>query len=249
MNNYLLEWQNFTIEVKDKRLLDETSLLCEKGSLNLILGLNGCGKTVLLKNLAGFESKSGQDIFIRGRELSQYDVKGRAKLIAYLPQFPEYQEDMFVKEYFDLCRYAYDDSFAAYLEKKSSQEYYEWLNLDKLMMKKMGYLSGGELKKVAFMGCLVQEPELLLLDEPFQHLDPHYKSLFFKIIKKLRNDGVTVVMASHDFQWCLPLADKILGFLDLKLAEGSGSQFMTKVFSYPFTGENYPYPQMPKDNS
>ena len=218
------------MKVGDQTIVEEINLLVHKSELIVLVGKNGSGKSTLLKYIATLIRPESNSIFVNGQDVTQMSPVDRAQVLTLLPQHTDINENLLVNNYIELCSYAYNFEICKDLQ----QEYIELLEMQNLMFKKMSHLSGGELKKVSMLGCLMQSPKLLLLDEPFQNLDPHVKNLFFRLIKKLKEKDVAILMVTHDFMWGLPLADKLLAINKQKLLAGSGESFLADVFNHPF---------------
>lgn len=226
MKKYPLDVKDLTLWVGEKSLLDKANLSLTKGEVTLLIGLNGSGKTTLLNTLVGLHSDYQGEVRLGGRELAHYTSKDRSKYISYLPQFIERQSHVTVSEYLDMCRY---------VQSQGKLEYYQDdLGIDKLSHLYVDQLSGGELRKVALMGCLLQNPTVLLLDEPFQHLDPGNKKVFFDVLAKLKRDGLSIFLVSHDYTWSQKIADHVLGIVDKHIVKGEGKEFFEKVMKHPF---------------
>lgn len=230
MKNSLLTINDLSLTIDDKPLLKNVNLRLERGEIGLLIGLNGCGKTTLLNTIAGLNEDFEGEILVSGVNQHNIEGKRRAKMLSYLPQFPEVHEAVYVEEYLDMCRYAFDYP----CEKELFKYWSEQLDMERFFRRRMGSLSGGELRKCALLGCLVQKPKLLLLDEPFQHLDPHNKKALLSVLKEVQKDGVTILLVSHDFLWTQGLADRFFGIKDQKLTTGQDKAFFENVLSYPF---------------
>lgn len=187
-------------------------LLVKKGESFALLGGNGAGKSTTLKVLAGIVKPQ------RGKA----SVQGRLGMVPQNPQalFTE----ITVKE----------ELIEALCDVKIRDEKKERIALS--MMETMGLsgmedthpydLSGGEQQRLALGKVLLLEPEILVLDEPTKGLDPFFKQTLADILKKLVEKGVSILMASHDVEFCAENADRCGLFFDGDLVScGSAKEF------------------------
>ena len=165
----------------------------EEGHLNKneivgVLGENGIGKTSFVKILAGLINLDSGEI--------DSEIK-----VAYKPQYLETDSSQLVMEYLDLAVKNYQNQLI------------KPLDMEKLMMKKLSELSGGELQKVSIVHCLSQEAELFLLDEPSAYLDVEQRLLISKVIKNLTAEReITVLVVDHDLMFLDYLSDRLVVF-------------------------------------
>jgi ATP-binding cassette, sub-family E, member 1 len=179
---------------KLKKKLGNFTLEAEEGELNKnevigILGENGIGKTSFIKVLAGLIKPDSGEI--------NEEIK-----VAYKPQYLETDSDMLVVQYLDEAI------------KKYSNQLIKPLGVNKLLMKKLSDLSGGELQKVSIVNCLGQDAELFLLDEPSAYLDVEQRLLISKVIKHVAFEReVTVMVVDHDLMFLDYLSDRLVVFV------------------------------------
>ncbi len=168
-------------------VLENVSFEVKRGEFIGILGPNGSGKTTLLKILAGLLKPS------RGRVLV------RTKSIGYVPQKIEV-ESLFPATVEEIIHSA----------ERLREDIAELLHIKHLFKKQFVKLSGGEQQRVLLYLALSSEPELVLLDEPTSALDVHTKKHIVDILKKLYNEGKTIITVSHDINMLYNLSDRIL---------------------------------------
>ena len=176
------------------------------GSLTAVLGLSGCGKTTLLRVIAGFERAQDGVVSLGGSELDgpRHFVAPERRGIGYVPQegalFP--QLTVAANVAFALSRG----------ERRGARqrELMEMVGIDHLADRYPHQISGGEQQRVAIARALAHEPKVLLLDEPFSALDAAMRSrLREEIHALLRAQGVTTVLVTHDQEEALSLADSV----------------------------------------
>ena len=201
--NVLLQAQNLTRHVGDRTLFRDICLSVGEGQRIGLIARNGTGKTTLLNILAGVDSADGGEV-----------VATSGLRIGYLPQLPEYPMELTVLEAcFWHARQDQDDTEEALaLEVRSKQI------LDKLKIgdttRKLGVLSGGQLKRVALANVLIQEPDLLILDEPTNHLD---LEMIEWLEGYLGRQCMSLIMVTHDRYFLDRVCNVILEMDDERL--------------------------------
>jgi len=178
------------------------------GERVVILGPNGCGKSTLLYHILGLLSPQEGNVRVFGVDPAKQFSKIRERVGVLLQNADEQI----------IAPTVYDDvSFSprnyGYTDAEVHAKVHEALRktgIEHLEHKVCHYLSGGEKRKVALAGALVLEPELLVLDEPFEGLDPASRNEIVELLNRLnREHGVSLVVATHDVQLVAPLADKV----------------------------------------
>lgn len=190
----VVEINSINKSYKDKKVLDNFSMLIDKGSFTVIMGESGSGKSTLL-NIIGLLDKcdSGEVILFNQCNVKIFSNKAEKLLkdkIGYLFQNYALIDDKSV---------AYNLKIA--MDKKDDQIIKEALNkvgLEGYEKKKIYQLSGGEQQRVAVARLLVKSCELVLCDEPTGSLDDMNKKVIFELLKELQNMGKTIIVVSHD---------------------------------------------------
>lgn len=167
-----------------KRVLDDFSVRVEAGCFFVLLGGNGSGKTTALKLLSGVYKKCGQGRITR---------RGRTLYLAQNPQslFTEVTAEEELAE-----------ALSRNEDSREVERMLAFLDLERLRDSNPMDLSGGEKQRLALGKILLRRPEVLLLDEPTKGLDAAFKDKLSNYFSVLRESGVTIVMASHDLEFC-----------------------------------------------
>jgi iron complex transport system ATP-binding protein len=190
----MIEIRNVSYRIKDKRILDSISCGIEERKLTAIIGPNGSGKSTLLKCIMRFIPYSGE-ILIDGKSVSDgFDL---ARQISY---FSQTQNVIFPHSVFDTvlmgrrphAPYRYRQTDIAVTERAVCR-----MGLDELKERPINRLSGGELQKTFFARVLAQDTKYMLLDEPFNNVDPYYQIDIIKKLKELKNSK-SIVVVLHD---------------------------------------------------
>ncbi len=180
----------------------------EQGQRVVILGPNGCGKSTLLYHLLGLLQSQEGEVRVFGVDPARQFSKIRERIGVLLQNADEQivAPTVYDDVSFSPRNYGYTDRE---VEEKASFALRR-AGIEHLRHKVCHYLSGGEKRKVALAGALVLDPELLVLDEPFEGLDPASRNEIVELLNRLnREQGVSLVVATHDVQLVAPLADKV----------------------------------------
>jgi iron complex transport system ATP-binding protein len=195
---------------KGKQILDNVSFCASKGELIALVGVNGAGKTSLLKCICGIIKPSSGQIKFNGQLLNTMPLKKIAKNVSYFAQNPMYN-DLVVFESILLARKPHINSSFNAKDYIKVQAIIEKLNLNHLALKKFNELSGGEAQKVRVAQLLAQETQLLLIDEPLNNLDLKNQIDTIRLIKDLvENTKLIAIMAIHDINIALNYAHRLI---------------------------------------
>ncbi|MDO5096077.1 MAG: energy-coupling factor transporter ATPase [Peptostreptococcaceae bacterium] len=203
-----------------------------EGELYAIVGGNGTGKTTTLALMSGLQRANRGKVYIRGKELDKMPLQERfERLLGILPQNPQ---NLFVKKTLlqDLEEVLKNRKLDSVQKEKLLKEVIDCCELDKLLSYHPYDLSGGEQQRAALAKVLLLEPSILFLDEPTKGLDGFFKRKLAIILKNLQEKGVTIVMVSHDVEFCASHASRCAMFFD----GGIVSENQPRAF---FAGNNY----------
>ena len=184
------------------------------GELTAILGGNGTGKTTALSLIAGLNSPYRGKVKIEGTELGKIPSgKLFDRLLGALPQNPQ---SLFVAKTVreDLLEILSETKWDKQSKAEKLRNIVALCQLENLLDSHPYDLSGGEQQRAALAKVLLLQPRILLLDEPTKGLDAEFKAIFASILRKLTKAGVTVVMVSHDIEFCAEYADRCALFFD-----------------------------------
>lgn len=209
----LLEAVDCSYAYTRQSVLRGVSMGVAPGEVVALLGPNGCGKSTLLKLLLGHLSPTTGTVTLQQRPLAAYARRELARRIAYLPQTPSHLPGETVADVLRLGRLPYWGAFG--LESPRDGEVVSSvaseLQLSDLLSRPMDTLSGGQRQR-AFIGrCLVQEPQVLLLDEPATFLDLRHQLDLHRLLLQLsRQKALAVLMAGHDLNLAATHADRLI---------------------------------------
>lgn len=234
-----IEFSYRNIKSESDFALSDINLDINDGDFLSILGPNGSGKSTLIKLITGYLEPQSGDITLDGKQLKDYKRKDIAKKIAYVPQIPTSIYPFSVYEIVAMGRFPYLDmsGFEKSEDIEVIDETIELMELTHLANKGINEISGGEAQR-AFIGrALVQQPKILLLDEPNAHLDIKHQISIFNLLKKLNDkDGITIVTVMHDLNLTSLFSSRIVMlkkgkiFLDGDVNDGLISENIKSVF-------------------
>jgi iron complex transport system ATP-binding protein len=191
-------------------LLSQLNLSAAAGELLAVLGPNGVGKSTLLKLIAGLLPCKHGRICVDGIDLGSLSRRERARRIAYLPQITETAQ-VTVFEAVLLGRLPHLGLAPSERDLAMVDAIICDLGLGSLSSRRVARLSGGELQKVVIARALAQEPRLLLLDEPVNHLDLRNQMAVLRSIRALaRERALITLVVLHDLNLALRFADRFL---------------------------------------
>ncbi len=199
----------FGYDPKKPAVINELNLTITEGKIAAILGPNGAGKTTLLFLALGWLQAWQGQISLLGKPLNQYSRKSLGKRIALIPQSEHIPFEYSVLEYVLLGRAPYLPPLGMPTEadQEIAFEALEKVGISHLYNNSILGISGGERQLVLAARALTQRPQLLLLDEPTSHLDLSNKYRLIKILQKLKEDGTTILMTTHEPDIALSLSD------------------------------------------
>ena len=203
----------FSYGRKYPMVLNDISLDIKDGTVNVLLGLNGCGKTTLIKSLAGLFKTIIGDIYYDDKNIKDINITDRSKMIVYVPQKINGIDDVLIGDY---LTYGMVNSLKFY-QSPSEKDKEKVINMSKklniyhLINKKMGEVSGGERQIIYLCSALIQNTKVILLDEPTSSLDLKNQHLILKTLKEIaKEENKTIILSSHNPNHSL--------FLDCKVA-------------------------------
>ncbi|WOO86698.1 ABC transporter ATP-binding protein [Mollicutes bacterium LVI A0039] len=228
----MIKIENLTINYEDQCVLDNVSTTFPKGQITTIIGPNGCGKSTLIKAIAGLFDNGKSQIKIDGKPRSEYQRKEFSRKVSFLMQFSAAPIGMTVRELVTFGRQPYKQKF-----KNFTTEDYKVINwamrktsTDKFEDKLVSQLSGGEKQRVFLALALAQKTEVIILDEPTNHLDIKYQHELLQLIQELNlEEKITIICVLHDVNQAYRYSDKVVVMKSGKIiASGTPEQCLTK---------------------
>ena len=206
-----IEIKNLTKVYGKNRGIQDINISVKEGEIYGFIGPNGAGKSTTIKTLLNFIYSTSGEALIFGMDSVKESEKIK-EYIGYVPSEVRYYDDVKVK---DIIKYA--QSFYPKSNKEYVDRIYNELELD--MNKKMGELSLGNKKKVAIAQSLINNPKLLILDEPTNGLDPLMQKKLFNILIEEKEKGNTVFLSSHNLVEVQNLCDRVCVIKEGKIVD------------------------------
>ncbi len=191
-----LELEHVSISVGRQRLLDDVTLGIDAGEFVAVVGPNGAGKTTLLRAALGLLTPASGKVTIDGQPAQSLRGRQRAAHLAWLPQQLAPSEPLCAAEVVSAARYRFDEPRTH--ARRRALEALERLRVAHLAEARVDRLSGGERQRVALAALLAQEADILLVDEPANHLDPVHQAETYRLLGELWRQGYGVVCVTHD---------------------------------------------------
>ena len=210
-NEKIIEIKNITKSFGDKRILNDVSLYVKRGEFLTLLGPSGCGKTTLLRIIAGFGSADSGQILFNGKDISgvpphERPVNTVFQRYALFPHLDVYENIAFGLKLKKMPTDEIDKKVRKALKMVSMTDYED---------RDVESLSGGQQQRVAIARAIVNEPSVLLLDEPLSALDLKMRKDMPMELKEMHRElGITFIYVTHDQEEALTLSDTIAVFDD-----------------------------------
>ena len=196
----LLQLSNIDFRYSDRQVITGLSLELEDGSCTALIGPNGAGKTTLLRIAAGALAPTGGSVRLNGHPLRMMPRKQRSRLIALVPQELDVHFDFTVEQIVEQGRTPYLGLLRGPMreDREAVDRALDLADVTYLRHRVFNQLSGGERQRVKIALGLAQQPQLLLLDEPMQHLDIGRQFEMIDLIDLLRREGIAIVASMHE---------------------------------------------------
>ena len=226
-----LSIRGLNVSLSKNHILKDINLDIKSGEFVSILGNSGCGKTTLIKSIAGLVDVSSGSISIDENDISGLSPEKRKTVIVFqdLRLFPHMNVEQNIAFSMKLQK----------MDKKDIEErvkvLLEQVRLSGFEKRKISQLSGGQMQRVALARALGANPKLLLLDEPFSGLDESLRKDMGNLVKRLhRENKITTIMITHDKEEAMKFSDKVA-----LMKEGTILQYATPldIFSRPKSKE------------
>ena len=199
----LIQCKNVSKSFGEKVALDNVSVDIPKGKIFGLLGPNGAGKTTLIRIINRITIPNGGEVLFDGRPITQDDVEK----IGYLPEERGLYRKMKVGE-----QAMYFAQLKGMSSREAASELKKWFvrfGIESWWNKKVEELSKGMAQKVQFITTVVHKPSLLILDEPFSGFDPVNAQIIREEILRLRDEGATIILSTHNMESVEELCDNI----------------------------------------
>jgi lipopolysaccharide export system ATP-binding protein len=203
----LISTQKLVKEYRRRRVVDGVSINVQPGEIVGLLGPNGAGKTTTFNMVVGVVKPDGGSVLFEDQNVTEKPMHHRARLgMGYLTQEPSVFRKLTVEQniraILETCKLRRDE------RRVRLQYLLDELDLARLAKSRAYTLSGGEKRRLEITRALVTSPKLLMLDEPFAGIDPIAVYEVQKIIRKLKDRGLGILITDHNVRETLKLVDR-----------------------------------------
>lgn len=230
-----LEVKNLIVKIGEQEIIKNISFSLPEKTITALIGPNGAGKSVLLKTILGIYPYKGEIKIFGENHLKKLE------LIGYVPQNYSYDSSLPLTVY-EFLKISFNDQVKI---NKILRE----IDIEDLKNKLISKLSGGQLQRVLFARALLNNPKILLLDEPVSETDIVGQKEFYEIIKTLNKEkGLTILITSHEITIIHTFAQRVLCLNRYLVCDGPISELFKKetlkklyqrdIFIYPFNKIN-----------
>lgn len=185
----MIEIKNLSKRFGKLKALQNINLNLQKGECIALIGPNGCGKTTLIKSILGMTLPNSGDIFFQGKSIAKNIIY--RKNIGYMPQIGRYPENMTIGQIISMVKGIRNSTEAL------DEDLYHQFEIEALLNKRMGVLSGGTTQKVSATLAFLFNPDVLILDEPTAGLDPLASEILKEKIITEKKNGKLILITSH----------------------------------------------------
>ena len=227
-----IQIESLTFKRKQRAIFDELSVKMPSGQFIGLLGPNGTGKSTLLRLIAGLVPVENGEVFLHNNRLKSLKKKEVARLISYMPQSTHLETNFTVQQVVEMGRYPHKSRFTNWSKEDSAKvdEAIRMTGIHHLRERFVPTLSGGERQLVYLAKVIAQDTSIILLDEPTSDLDIYHQVLVTEIIKRLINQGKTVLAAIHDINYSARICDQCMLIRDgIMIDFGNVDEVLTKT--------------------
>lgn len=221
----MIEIKNLKKSFGTKRVLKGINLKIEDKDRVAIIGPSGCGKSTLLRCINRLETPTSGDVYFKGKKINNNPEelsKIRAKMGMIFQQFNLFPH-LTVLENITLAPTKLNILDEKTTEKKA-KELLKMINLEEKANMYPSELSGGQQQRVAIVRSLIMHPDIILADEPTSALDPEMVGGVIDILKQIADQGMTMVVVTHEMKFIESFATKVIFMEDGKIVESGTSK-------------------------
>ena len=220
--------RHISYSYRDRQVLSDVSLTVDSSQLMTVMGPNGVGKTTLLKSIVGILHGGIGELTVDGEDITGKTPRERARIISYVPQ-RSHQSGSTVFESVLLGRRPYLTWDVTEEDLDTVSDMISMIGLEDLSEKKVDAISGGEYQLVQIARALVQEPRVIMLDEPTNNLDVANQERVLSVLKGLiRERGLCAIMTNHDINLSARHSDRLLMLKGGKVYAEGGKDIITQ---------------------
>ena len=218
-----LEIKNLTKKFGEQTALNNINIEIKKNEIIGLLGPNGAGKSTLMKSIVGVLKVDKGEIIFDGKNIAENEIQTKEK-IGFLPENNPLYNDMYVKEYLQFVADIHK------IQKEKVDEIIDLVGITPEKSKKISQLSKGYKQRVGLAQAILHEPDLLILDEPTNGLDPNQIIEIRNVIKEIGKEK-TVILSTHIMQEVEALCSRVILIHQGKIVQDTGIEAFKGKFS------------------
>ena len=208
----------FSYDDDNSHSLNGLSLEIKKGQKVAIMGANGSGKSTFFLCCTGIHKPQKGKLYLDGKEVKYnkkglLDLRSKVGIVFQDPDNQLFSASVYQEISFGILNLGVSEEQA----KKEVEEVIDYLEITPFRSKPTHALSGGQKKQVSIADILVMHPEIIILDEPAAALDPRHTTMVNRIVEQMTENGITVLMATHDVNYAYEWADEVILFHEGKV--------------------------------
>lgn len=201
-----------------KTVVDNVSLTIPKGKITSFIGPNGAGKSTLVSMMSRLLSKDQGEVYIDGKEISEYKSNELAKKLSVLKQTNHLNIRLTVRDLVGFGRFPYSQGRLTKEDQAIIDQSLAYMELEDLADRYLDQLSGGQRQRAFIAMVLAQDTEYIMLDEPLNNLDMKHSLQIMRVLQRMVDElGKTIVLVIHDINFASCYSDYIVALKDGKV--------------------------------
>ncbi|MCU7201998.1 iron ABC transporter ATP-binding protein [Turicibacter sanguinis] len=207
----MIEAKNISKKYGSKAVVNDVSFQIKRGKITSFIGPNGAGKSTVLGMMSRLLKRDSGEVFIDGKELSQWKTNELAKVLAILKQSNHLSVRLTIRDLVAFGRFPHSQGNLTEVDQAKIDEALHYMQLEDIQDKFLEELSGGQRQR-AFIGMvLAQDTDYILLDEPLNNLDMKHSVQIMKMLRRITDElGKTVIIVIHDINFASCYSDEII---------------------------------------
>jgi ABC-2 type transport system ATP-binding protein len=227
MSDLVLETKDLTKRYGDFMAVDHLNLDVKKGEVFGLLGPNGAGKTTTILMLLGLTEPTEGQVRVLGFDPSRQPLSVKSR-VGYMPDQVGFYDELSARE--NLTYIAKLNAISRHEINRRIEEVLERVRLVDVADRRVGTFSRGMRQRLGLADVLIKRPELIIMDEPTQGLDPELAREFLDLIRQLKGDGITILLSSHMLHQVQAICDRVGLFHHGRMAlQGAVPELARKV--------------------
>jgi len=223
-----IDIKNIDFAYNGENVLTNVSTVVKKGDFIALVGANGSGKSTFIKCLNKILEPQKGVISLNDKNIAHIPLKDLAKEMAYVPQNEQKCMGLNVFDFILTGRKPYISWKPSENDMKNVADIIKTLHLEKIAMKDINKLSGGQSQMVTIARAIAQEPAILLLDEPTASLDIRHQIEIMELLKAFSAKGISIVIALHDINIAVKYANKFIMLKNKTVFAEGGKEIINK---------------------